>query len=80
MNRYLVALLGLTLCACSYDAKWTDITGQARTEAAAQADSSECQIEAAYPTDRNVPNAEYVLAAERFRNCMRLRGWKMDRS
>ncbi len=79
MRRVLIIVLIPALCGCSFDAKWTDVTGQKRTESAAQADDRRCQRDADYSSDGD-SRAEYQLAAERFRNCMSEHGWKKDQS
>ncbi len=84
MRRILIVLCATWLCGCSFLTKWTDVTGQGRNEAAAQADNSECYARAGYPepaTRDNAPTrAEVEAASVKFRACMTERGWRMDRT
>lgn len=79
MCRFLLLLCVIALGGCSYPTKYTDITGQGRSEALAQQDYEACQAAADYPRDRGASRVQFELAAERFRNCMTGRGWRMDR-
>lgn len=79
MRAAVIVVSVALLAGCSYQTKWTDITGQGRSEAVADADYETCRTSNAYPQDHVPTRAETMLIAESFRNCMAEHGWRMDR-